>query len=125
MNLESAQHLSTATSETPDFPGTFGESARILVKAIVSRSSGQSQQFTSLNDVIMLVDRRCPYVFLTEKAWKALGVKVDDLPKDEACVKTNAMRVLAHAFPAARGQRYTRLTRSPPFLPDHKQSIPT
>jgi predicted aspartyl protease len=96
ITIENAHHLSPATSDTPDLRGmTFGENARILVKAIVSRSSRQSLQFTSLN-VIMLVDTGSPYVYLTENTWEALGVRVEDLPNGQAYVKINGMRVLAH-----------------------------
>jgi predicted aspartyl protease len=97
ITIENVHHLSPATNETPDLRGTtFGENARILVKAIVSRSSRQSLEFTSLN-VIMLVDTGSPYVYLSERTWEALGVKVEDLPNNgQAYVKVNGMRVLAH-----------------------------
>ena len=44
----------------------------------------------------MLVDTGAPYVFLTAKTWSSIGVKVGNLPNDEAYVKINGVRVLAH-----------------------------
>ena len=96
MNIQGVKHLSAARKEdTPTVlkGTTFGENARILVAAVVSRTKqGDSN---SLN-VIMLVDTGSPYVFLTARTWNSIGVKVEDLPNDQAYVKINGVRVLAH-----------------------------
>jgi len=73
---------------------TLGENARVLVKAVVTRS-GNLQQHHAIN-VTMLVDTGSPYVYFTQKTWKALGVDLADLPNDEAYLKINGVRVLAH-----------------------------
>jgi predicted aspartyl protease len=98
VEIDDVQHLSIATNGTPTkLKGTtFGENARILVAAIVTRSSKQSQQQIKAVNVIMLVDTGSPYVFLTKMTWNSLGVKVEDLPNDQAYVKINGVRVLAH-----------------------------
>ena len=87
-------HLSAANKpSTTVLKGTtFGENARILVAAVVSRTNGE----LSPVNAIMLVDTGSPYVFLTAKTWNAIGVKVEDLPNGEAYVKINGVRVLAH-----------------------------
>lgn len=101
---QGVKHLSPAKHQNIDAPTTtiikgttFGENARILVMAVVSRSSSkQSQQVISPLNVAMLVDTGSPYVFLTAKTWSILGVKREDLPNDQAYVKINGVRVFAH-----------------------------
>ena len=89
------QHLSAANKASATIlkGTTFGENARILVAAVVSRT--KQDEFDPVN-AIMLVDTGCPYVFLTAKTWNAIGVKLEDLPNDQAYVKINGVRVLAH-----------------------------
>ena len=50
---------------------------------VVSRT--KQGEFNPVN-TIMLVDTGCPYVFLAAKTWNAIGVKVEDIPNDEADV---------------------------------------
>ena len=94
--IDGVQHLTAANKE--DAPAmlkgtTFGENARILVAAVVSRTKlGESNRI----NVIMLADTGSPCVFLTAKTWNSIGVKVEDLPNSHACVKINGVRVLAH-----------------------------
>jgi len=97
IEIDGTQHLSVASKATPPptiLKGTtFGENARILVAAVVSRK--KQGEFNPVN-AVMLVDTGSPYVFLTAKTWNAIGVKVEDLPNDQAYVKINGVRVLAH-----------------------------
>jgi predicted aspartyl protease len=96
VKINDVRHLSVANEDTPTtlLKGTtFGENARILVAAVVSRSR---QSECKPANVIMLVDTGCPYVFLTEKTWNSIGVKVENLPNDQAYIKINGVRVLAH-----------------------------
>mmetsp|Transcript_12554 Transcript_12554/g.27621 ORF Transcript_12554/g.27621 Transcript_12554/m.27621 type:complete len:163 (-) Transcript_12554:765-1253(-) len=97
VKIDGTQHLSVANNSTPPptiLKGTtFGENARILVAAVVSRT--KQGEFNAVN-AVMLVDTGSPYVFLTAKTWNAIGDKVEDLPNDQASVKINGVRVLAH-----------------------------
>jgi hypothetical protein len=78
ITIDGVKHLSPATTSTSVLRGvTVGENARVLVKAVVTRS-GNLQQHRAIN-VIMLVDTGSPYVFLTQKTWKAFGVDLADL----------------------------------------------
>ena len=94
VKIDEIQHLSAANEPSPTVlkGTTFGENARILVATVVSRTKGE---FSPVN-AIMLVDTGSPYVFLTAKTWNTIGVKVEDLPNDQAYVKINGVRVLAH-----------------------------
>jgi predicted aspartyl protease len=95
IKIDGVKHLSPATTSTSVLRGvTVGENARVFVKAVVTRS-GNLQQHRAIN-VIMLVDTGSPFVFLAPKTWKAFGVDLADLPNDEAYVKINGVRVLAH-----------------------------
>jgi hypothetical protein len=96
VSIDGVKHLSPATTSTSVVLRgvTVGENARLLVKAVVTRS-GNLQQHRAIN-VIMLVATGSPYVFLTQKTWKAFGVDLADLPNDQAYVKINGVRVLAH-----------------------------
>lgn len=95
VKIDGIQHLSAAEASTTIIlkGTTFGENARILVAAVVSRT--KKDESNPVN-AIMLVDTGSPYVFLTIKTWNALGVKIEDLPSDQAYVKINGVRVLAH-----------------------------
>ena len=95
VKIDGIQHLSAANKASPTIlkGTTFGENARILVAAVVSRT--KQDEFHPVN-AIMLVDTGSPYVFLTAKTWNAIGVKVEDLRNDQAYVKINGVRVLAH-----------------------------
>ena len=94
--IDGVRHLTVANKEdTPTMlkGTTFGENARILVASVVSRTKpGESNPL----NVIMLVDTGSPYVFLTARTWNSIGFKVEDLPNDQAYVKINGVRVLAH-----------------------------
>lgn len=46
---------------------------------------------------MMLVATGSPYVFFSEKTWKALGVTIEDFPGGQASVVINATKVLGHA----------------------------
>jgi predicted aspartyl protease len=98
VKIDNVEHLSAANkakAKPTTLNGiTFGENARILVSAVVSRTKKQGE-FNPVN-AIMLVDTGSPYVFLTAKTWNAIGVKVEDLPNDQAYVKIDGVRVLAH-----------------------------
>ena len=95
VKIDDVRHLSVANEDMPTtLKGTtLGENARILVAAVVSRS--RQSEFKPVN-VIMLVDTGSPYVYLTKKTWNNIGVKVENLPNDQAYVKINGVRVLAH-----------------------------
>ena len=96
VKIDDVQHLSVANKEdTPTIlkGTTFGENARILVNGVISRT--KQGEFNPVN-VIMLVDTGSLYVFLNAKTWNSVGVTVEDFPNDQAYVKINGVRVLAH-----------------------------
>lgn len=97
LKIDGQRHLSPATGTSPSvLQGiTLGENARVLVRACVSRPSSSNRIIPLLN-VMMLVDTGSPYVFFTEKTWKALGVPIEDFPGGQASVEINGTRVLGH-----------------------------
>lgn len=96
LKIDGQRHLSPATGTSPSvLQGiTLGENARVLVRACVSRPSSSTR--TPLLNVMMLVDTGSPYVFFSEKTWKALGVPIEDFPGGQASVEINGTRVLGH-----------------------------
>ena len=95
LRIEGVQHLSLAANRgARTLKGiTVGENARVLVAAVVSRAARPS---SVARNVIMLVDTGSPYVFLCRRTWEALGVRLEDLPNDQAFILINGVRVLAH-----------------------------
>ena len=95
LRIEGVQHLSPAANRGASTLNgvTVGENARVLVAAVVSRAARPT---TEARNVIMLVNTGSPYVFLCRRTWEALGVRLEDLPNDQAFIVINGARVLAH-----------------------------